>query len=382
MQSPEFKLYWPGLSQHSFIRGGGLTMYGLAFDVQALGREWLLQALEERGVELCFGAAFEVTSIEKDEAGSVVGLKTQDGTLHTSKHIVFHTGAYAKPALFAGTPAYGKLAGVKGLWMRIKQAERLFGCPVPRPNKIHGGKYELCLNGRSYRGQIADLNIMPKVNADGSWDLVIGSGYLFVGIYPFEADLEMGEARSDQAREMARLAQVQLAEELALRAFVQVVSQVYHLEIDIDAVIAGQDEWIDLPSKGCVRSWTPDDQELRVILPTTSGGIAFIDGGGNTGSTTKAPFISKTLVTLLQSLAVAAPQSAIPTLAERYEAIRCQLRKRAEEITTERWQTLEDALNYARGFTHEGTPTALSAAATIGGSPAYPSASPRLSTVR
>lgn len=362
-ESNDFKLYWQGMARHNFIRGGGLTMYGLAFDVQALGREWLLHELEKQGVELCFGAGFEVARIEKDGMGSVARVKTQNGMLHKAKHIFFHTGAYAKPQLFEGTPAYGKLAGVKGLWMRIKNAQTLFGDTAPRPNKIHGGKYEVCLEGDTYQGQIADLNIMPKVNADGSWELVIGSGYLFVGIYPFEADLEIGEPRPDQKLEASRQAQVRLAEALALRAFVQVVSRVYDLQIDLESVLDGTDDQFDIPSKGCVRSWTPDDQELNVILPTTDGGVVFIDGGGNTGSTTKAPFNSKTLLKFVQSLEGASSHhiAGMPTdLEERYASIRCMLRKGREEISATRWQVLEDhlneAVNIARGVEGHSNP--------------------------
>ena len=345
---PDFQLYREGIAQHGFIRGGAITMYGLAFDVQALGRAWLLRELDQRGVELCFGPEYEVLGMERDAAGAVMGVRTLNGALHSARHICFHSGAYSKPEVFKGTAAYGKLAGVKGLWMRIKHAQQLFGAAehAPRPNKIHGGKYAVEIGGQTYQGQVADLNIMPKFNSDGSWELVIGSGYLFVGIYPFEADLELGEPQPIAALEQQRRARVQLAEELALRAFVQVVERMYNLEIDLEAVRAGTHPQIDLPSRGCVRSWTPDDNELRVILPTAQGGILLIDGGGNTGSTTKAPFNSEVARQFVQSLdAATGPLPPLATLEASYAAMRGSLRRTREQLPAERWQELEDTLN-------------------------------------
>jgi hypothetical protein len=74
---------------------------------------------------------------------------------------------------------------------------------------------------RSYCGQLVDLNMMPQVHADGSWNLIIGSGYLFVGLYPFQGNRQPGIPLSDPIAEQ-RQAQIGLAEELVLRAFMQV----------------------------------------------------------------------------------------------------------------------------------------------------------------
>lgn len=349
LENPDFQIYAQGILKKQFIAGGGLTMYGLAFDIKALCQEWLLKELELQGVDLCLGDAYEVTAIEKNAAGHIIGVRTKNGELHTAKHLFLHPGAYMHPQVLQGTAAYGKLAGVKGLWMRIKNAQTLFG-KAPRPNKIHGGKYSVQLGDRTFTGQICDLNVMPKHNSDGSWELVIGSGYLFVGTYPFEGDLLMGQPLPDAAAEADRQTQIQLVEELAIRAFTQVVSRVYDLEIDLDAVLAGTHEFIDLPSKGCIRSWTPDDRELRVLIPTASGGVSMIDGGGNTGSTTKAPFISKTAVTFTRSLDAlgANPTSMdLEQLEACYEQIRSSLRRTKQDILVSRWQQLEDALNNA-----------------------------------
>jgi hypothetical protein len=355
LANPDFNIYAPGIHKHHFIAGGGLTMYGLAFDVQALCREWLLKELEQQGVELLLGQDYEVVEIEKDSADHIIGIRTKNGELHTAKHVFLHPGAYMHPQILQGTAAYGKLAGVKGLWMRIKNAQTLFG-KAPRPNKVHGGKYSIQLGAHTFTGQICDLNVMPKHNSDGSWELIIGSGYLFVGIYPFEGDVTVGLPSSNAAADVDRQNQILFAEELAIRAFAQVVSRIYDLDIDVDAVLAGAHEYIDLPSKGCIRSWTPDDRELRVLTPTVLGGVAIVDGGGNTGSTTKAPFISKTAIHFVQAIDAAHERadahtqfdfSKLGALQPYYEQIRASLRRTKEDVPASEWQRLENTLNDA-----------------------------------
>lgn len=340
LQHTDFKPYWQGLFQEKpFIQGGGLTIYGLAFNIHTLCR-WLLDELEDQGVALCLGSEFEVVEIDRAADGAVSRLITRAQERYSAKHIFLHPGAYSHSKLFGGTSAQG-LAGVKGLWMRIKDAQAWFG-QAPRPNKIHGGKYQVQMGERLYKGQVADLNIMPQFHERG-WDLIIGSGYLFVGCYPFLGDLT-GEPLADPAAEADRQAQIRLAEELVFRAFAQVVSRIYGLDIDVDAVLQGTHPSIDIPSKGCVRSWTPDDRELRSILPTTGGGVLLVDGGGNTGSTTKSLFVSATAIAFTQAID-AEGLLPLPQLQGRYESIRAGRRLTKEQMPIERWAALEDKLN-------------------------------------
>lgn len=115
-------------------------------------------------------------------------------------------------------------------------------------------------------------------------------------------------------------------------------------------MLAGTHPFIDLPSKGCIRSWTPDDRELRVMIPTALGGVALIDGGGNTGSTTKALFVSKTAIAFTKSLdelGTLPERLGQPQLQADYEQIRASLRQTKEDLSTAHWQQLEDQLNEA-----------------------------------
>jgi len=327
---------------------GVLTQYGVAFDVQVLGRRWLLPALERLGVGLGLGPEFRVVGLLRDGQNRVQGLQTAGGQVYRSRHYVLHPGAYSEPELLAQTPAQNRLAGVKGLWLRLKGADRLLGVTqAPRPCKIHGPKAPLQYQGQTYPGQVTDLNVMAKAPtgdwAEG-WDLVIGSGYLFQGFFP-------GPGSSELAR----------SEALALGAIVQVVNQVYGLDLDLETVLGDGDPRVDRPSAGCLRSWSPDDRELRDLLPTAAGGALIIHGGGNTGSTTKAPFTSQVALQFLQKLDYAQgyggdrpPNSDPPTpehhplpidrWAETYETLRRNHRTSPADCPPAHWQALEQQL--------------------------------------
>jgi hypothetical protein len=189
---------------------------------------------------------------------------------------------------------------------------------------------------------MCDLSAMPHLRGDGRWDLDIGRGYLVAGIYPFEGDSRWFQPDLTPPAAAQRQAQLQQSETLVLRAIAQTVTQIYGLDIDLERVQAGRDPHIDLPSQGCLRSWSPDDRELREILPTTAGGALLIEGGGNTGSATKSPFLAQVAVNFWQSLD-RDPDSP-STWAARYEAIRTQHQRTERDLTVEDWQHLETRL--------------------------------------
>ena len=86
------------------------------------------------------------------------------------------------------------------------------------------------------------------------------------------------------------------------------------------------------------------------MIPTALGGVAIVDGGGNTGSTTKAPFISKTAIQFTQTLDAETTKPEcldVNELQTHYEQIRASLRRTKEDISSDQWQQLEDSLNQA-----------------------------------
>jgi len=91
-------------------------------------------------------------------------------------------------------------------------------------------------------------------------------------------------------------------------------------------------------------------EDARVLLPTALGGVTIIDGGGNTGSTTKAPFVSKTAIKFTQFLdqtEVKPGHLDTEELKTCYHQIRASLRRTKEDLPTSQWQGLEDVLNEA-----------------------------------
>ncbi len=46
----------------------------------------------------------------------------------------------------------------------------------------------------------------------------------------------------------------------------------------------------------CVRSFTPNDEELSFVTRTDRGGVATVGGGGNTGSTAKAAWVANEFI--------------------------------------------------------------------------------------
>ncbi len=189
---------------------------------------YMLPELERLGVHLYFGPKFDVTTILRNQSNEVSDLLTRSGATFEAKHYWMHTGAYSDPEYYRGTDAYGKLAGVKGYWMRIKNANEVLHCPEPpKPNKIHGGKYPLMKDGENVLTQVADLNCMPVIKCDGSWDLIIGSGYNFVGVYPFEGIVDSPECKRSQDR--------------IYRAFIEVAKRVYGLShLNTDKILKGE----------------------------------------------------------------------------------------------------------------------------------------------
>lgn len=321
--NPALSLY-----QRPGLEGGVLTQYGVSFDVHGLGQQWLLPELERLGVQLRLGQDHRVVSLDRNDQGQIQGLTTAEGHTYSAHHYLLHPGAYGDPQLLAQTPAQGQLAAVQGLWLRVQQGEERWPWGhLSRPCKIHGAKAPIVYQGQTYPGQVTDLNAMVQRRSQG-WDLVIGSGYIFRGLYPFPEG-----------------AAVQRAEALALEALVQVVNRVYGLTLVAERLRQGTDPQGDLPSLGCMRSWSPDDRELRTLVPTAAGGVLLIQGGGNTGSTTKAPFLSQVAVAFLQTFDGAAPPP--DTWADTYEHLRYAHRKSTEAVNPIHWQALEDGLQEA-----------------------------------
>ncbi|HEY0110993.1 MAG TPA: FAD-dependent oxidoreductase [Fibrella sp.] len=346
--NPEFSTYRAGIEKGAFIKGGALRMHGLAFNIKAVTR-FILGRLEKAGVRFLLGPTHEVTEVLYDPSDRVEGLITRDGTVHVARHFLFHGGAYLQPGLFKGANADQHLCGMKGFWAHItgKTAEKLIrGMGLtPKACKIHGGKMPVTVDGETYLSQVADLNVQPvvleKENGETEYILCIGSGYLFVGTYPFEGDTDVPKNYT-QSKE--RIRAIQKSERLAVAGFWEVVKRVYDIDISLDDCLARKHADVKILAKGCIRSWSVDDQELRLVQKTLQGGVMLVHGGGNTGSTTKSMFESEVAMQFIAEIDTADP---VGDLARHYEGVRKSLRSDADKLNTESWLYLEEVLNAA-----------------------------------
>ncbi|MGH7882294.1 MAG: hypothetical protein ACREN8_05240 [Candidatus Dormibacteraceae bacterium] len=94
---------------------------------------------------------------------------------------------------------------------------------------------------------------------------------------------------------------------------------------------------------GCKRSYTPNDQELDVNLPTTSGGVCMIHDGGNTGSTAKSPFIAHYIVQKMRMFSAIVMGG--ETMRENFSGLRQQLAKTVEQVPSHRWKELSTTIS-------------------------------------
>lgn len=320
--------------KRGFIRGGAIEMYGLTFGVQAVGR-CLIDEMERMDVEIHFNN--KVTGIERDGSGAVKGILIEgQAVLRQSDHYIFHTGAFAGPELFQNVPqAQNELAAVEGYWLTIENADQLIQAMGDKPNKVHGKKSlaeilemvddssaERCRQHFNRLGiadaqlsaiaPIVDFNNMP-IHKNGTVSLGVGSGYIFKGLAECDATGRACFTNDAMSEEFTLIVMELWLEALhGKRLLTDGAKTVVH-------------------RKGCKRSWTPNDRELDVNLPTISGGLCMMHDGGNTGSTTKSPFIAAYALAKI-ARAEKAGQGFAP--------LRRSLGKSVEEIGPEQWEKL------------------------------------------
>ena len=148
-----------------------------------------------------------------------------------------------------------------------------------------------------------------------------------MGLYAFQGNRQPGIPLSDPIAEQQRQAQIGLAEELVLRAFVQV-----SMSLSI------------CPRRGASSHGHRTITNCACLLPAVKGGVLLIDGGGNTGLTTKAPFVSRVALDLLQSIDARSAPTEVAELEAHYEAICDRHRRSKTELTVCDWQQLEESL--------------------------------------
>jgi glycine/D-amino acid oxidase-like deaminating enzyme len=233
---------------------GCLVVEGYAFRVQVFLRN-LINSLQKDGVQFNFNLGIQ--DLEWAAADVLGGIKDAHGKIWSAQHYSFQLGAHDIHRLRKRVHAADTIAGVAGGWI-------LFPCPADftLPMKVHDGIQVVDGTLRP----VVDLNLKPVLAEDGRRWLIVGGGYLFVGRPPFQID---------PANEMLMYAEIKRV----CQRFLPAAYETAHASGEII-----------LSNRVCVRSFTPNDQELCYQISTAKDGIALFEGGGNTGTTTKAPF--------------------------------------------------------------------------------------------
>lgn len=246
-----------------FVKGG-LVVDGLTFRVQRLVKN-MLDDLQLSGAQLDFNC--EITKIDRDVQGRILNLTTNTGEKIISDHYSLHLGAYDGAGLLGQLDLPNHIAGVAGGWIVLPKPEGHF-----LPLKVHDGVHTVA--GKEM--PVVDLNINPAKLDDGREVLLIGGGYLFSGTFPFHLP---------EASQQLMVSEIHRVTELVLGSF-------YRNAVQNNEVLSN--------NKICVRSFTPTDSELSQTFPTASGGLLTFGGGGNTGTTTKAPWVAQELLEKLK----------------------------------------------------------------------------------
>ncbi len=239
-------------------------MDGLTFQVQRLVIK-ILNELEENGAQFKFDS--EVKKIVKNDRGEIEALGLKSGEKVESDHYSLHLGAYDSTGLLEDLEPEEEICGVAGTWIILPKPKGPF-----LPLKVQDGQHEV--NGKLM--PVVDLNINLARNDQGEEILIVGGGYLFVGKAPFTIP--------SAAKELM-LSEIHRVTELTL-------GPAYREAKEKDQIISS--------GKICVRSFTPTDKELNTKIPTASGGVMTIGGGGNTGVTAKAAWVADELLKTLR----------------------------------------------------------------------------------
>jgi glycine/D-amino acid oxidase-like deaminating enzyme len=205
--------------------------------------------LSDAGVK--FSYSTEISELLWESSAStkektLLGLQSKNGERLSAQNYVFHLGAYDQNNLFRGTRIENKVIPAFGAWLHFPLLDNeIFALPL----KIHHTKIDLTINQFESR-------------------LYIGGGLEF---------------SSDDT-----LTTLQNA---CLHLFGERFKQ---------AKNKGE---VSLNQKKCARSYTADGKEVFEIFSSSDGdnkGQAIVEGGGNTGTTAKAPLLANRIINHLK----------------------------------------------------------------------------------
>lgn len=254
----EVGAYEPALS-HAVLSGaiaGGIVVIGFTVNAHKFAAQ-LVGRMMARGTT--FEWSKRIDRVLFDQTGNAEGLVC-DNAIIEAENYVLSPGAYGGNAL-EGTRCEGRIHGVLGAWLRLPNLE---------PRLEHSLKL-------ARKGHITeDANVTVTTDCNGEPIMIIGSGYGYTGVDPFNVDKDLLQKIYDGLIDTAKI------------FFPQ-------------SYAAGQAAGsVEASLKYCVRPWTSNGLGLFEMRPTKVGGRLVITGGHNTGGFAQSPVIADAVASGLQ----------------------------------------------------------------------------------
>ncbi|ETS74988.1 hypothetical protein PFICI_13472 [Pestalotiopsis fici W106-1] len=254
----EICTYEPALSDavlSGAIAGGiivlGFTVNAHKFMLQLIGR------MVAQGVTFEWDTRFD--RILFDQSGNVEGLVCADQVVQAENYVI-SPGAYGRN-LLEGTRCEARIHGVLGAWLRLPNLE---------PQLEHSLKL-------ARKGHVTeDANVTVTTDLNGAPILILGSGYGYTGVDPFNVDEVLLQKIYDGL--------IDTAQKFFPRSYEA---------SDATGTLAAS-------LKYCVRPWTSNGLGLFEMRSTAIGGRFIITGGHNTGGFAQSPVIADAVVAGLE----------------------------------------------------------------------------------
>ncbi len=251
--SIKFPLYRKAVTDG--IIAGGILIEGFSLNIHQF-TENAIFFLEKKGVSFLWGV--EISNMEFDPEGRLLGLKVKNGEMIVSKHFSVNPGAYGSDFL-RGTMIENKIAGVAGRWL-----------VMPRPNAFTIPTKIMSRN----RLTVSDNNLTPFTSKEGVKMLAVSGGFLYLGTSMYDVT------------------------DSAYQAIDEANLKIVHTYLGESGAVLYQN---NRSKKICLRSFTYDDQPLYEIVETARGGSLVVTAGTNTGTTALAPYLAQSIEQVFRS---------------------------------------------------------------------------------
>ncbi|KAK1530169.1 uncharacterized protein CCOS01_05272 [Colletotrichum costaricense] len=236
---------------------GGIIVDGFTVNIHLFVGK-LIDSISNLGAEFIWDC--EVQAIQRNSAGEVTVLKSENGDLKAD-HFILSPGTTGS-ALLQGTASENLIQGVLGIWLQI-------------PNLDPKMRNSMKIHRRGHK--VEDINItVAKDRETGEDILVFGGAYGYVGLGRPNPDSPEMKALYDELEEVAR---IYFPEGYAVAK-----------SRGPNAMYPGGHR------KYCVRPFTPTGLGVFERIPTAGGGQLIITGGNNTGGFAQAPGMARAIL--------------------------------------------------------------------------------------